>query len=460
MSLDPTIPPPGVDDGARPAPGTIRDRRIAPTGVLPRRIQCWIMIGTALLIVLIILVTGHQQPTTPKQASAKPDDATPASPSLVQRFAQELAARQQQQQAAQAAESKNAPAATSPTLRAAPSSSRALDVENQRAQQVAQSLFADNVVQSRRAPAEQPSAGARAATEPVGTGSARALGPQQSDSLAALNHQYAQMEQVAGQLAAVSARAAANLGPPSASRQPLAPMTAGTQPGQMDATPKTADEPIGAGTKPTKPEHRTQEHPADGPRLTLLEGTIIETVLVNRLNGTQAGPVTCLVTTPVYSADRQHVLIPAGARVLGSSSPVQSWGDSRLAVSFHRLLMPDGHTYSLDTFHALDQVGEAGVTEDVNRHYLQLFGASIAIGGLSGLTQFGTTSGLASTSFTDEYRQAAGSSMASSAGRILDRYLNVLPTITVREGYRIKVYLTNDFELPAYATAPESGGVQ
>ena len=111
-----------------------------------------------------------------------------------------------------------------------------------------------------------------------------------------------------------------------------------------------------------RPEQVTkQERPADGPRLTVVEGTVIETVLVTRLNGTQAGPVTCLVTTPVYSADRQHVLIPAGARVLGNSSPVQTWGDSRLAVSFHRLLMPDGHTYSLDTFHALDQVGEAGV---------------------------------------------------------------------------------------------------
>jgi type IV secretion system protein VirB10 len=162
----------------------------------------------------------------------------------------------------------------------------------------------------------------------------------------------------------------------------------------------------------------------------------------------------------VYSEDRQHVLIPAGARVLGSSSPVESWGDSRLAVSFHRLLMPDGHTYSLDTYHALDQVGEAGVTENVDRHYLQLFGASVAIGAISGLAQFGTTSGLASTSFSDQYRQAAGASMASSASRVLDRYLNVLPTITIREGYRIKVYLTSDFELPVYATASASGGVR
>ena len=56
----------------------------------------------------------------------------------------------------------------------------------------------------------------------------------------------------------------------------------------------------------------------------LLEGTVIETVLLTRLDGTFAGPVTCLVTAPVYSHDRQSVVVPAGARVLGLSSPMQT----------------------------------------------------------------------------------------------------------------------------------------
>ena len=180
-------------------------------------------------------------------------------------------------------------------------------------------------------------------------------------------------------------------------------------------------------------------------------------MLLNRLDGTFAGPVECLVTTPVYSRDRQSVLIPAGARLLGAAAPVQAWGDSRLAVSFHRLVMPDGHTYTLDLFKGLDQVGETGLKDEVNRHYLQVFGAALAIGAISGLAQFGTTGGLTATSFGDEYRQAAGTSLATSSSRILDRYLNVLPTITIREGFRIKVYLTNDLALPAYAA---TGGVQ
>jgi type IV secretion system protein VirB10 len=169
--------------------------------------------------------------------------------------------------------------------------------------------------------------------------------------------------------------------------------------------------------------------------------------------------VTCLVTTPVYSQDRQRIVIPAGARVLGSAAPVQSWGDARLAVSFHRLVMPDGQTITLDQFKGLDQIGDTGLKDQVNRHYLQVFGTSVAIGALSGLAQYGTTAGFAPSSFENEYRQAAGASLAASAGRVLDRYLNVLPTITIREGYRIKVYLTGDLDIPP-STPGAAGGVQ
>src|SRR5438046_9978041 len=77
----------------------------------------------------------------------------------------------------------------------------------------------------------------------------------------------------------------------------------------------------------------------------ILEGTVIETVLTNRLDGGVAAPVNCLVTTPVYSHDGQVVLIPAGSRVLGKTTPVQGFGDTRLAVAFHPLALPNGRPY-------------------------------------------------------------------------------------------------------------------
>ena len=101
----------------------------------------------------------------------------------------------------------------------------------------------------------------------------------------------------------------------------------------------------------------------------LFEGTIIETVLTNRLDGTFSGPVNCLVSYDVYSHDHDHILIPSGSRVLGDVHPVDSSGQSRLAVTFHRLVMPDGFTVNLDQFRGLDQVGETGLRDQVNHHY-------------------------------------------------------------------------------------------
>ena len=97
-------------------------------------------------------------------------------------------------------------------------------------------------------------------------------------------------------------------------------------------------------------------------------------MLTNRLDGASAAPVNCLVTNPVYSHSGQHVLIPAGARVLGETKPVQAFGETRLAVAFHRLLMPDGRTYRLDQFLGLNQIGDAGLRDKVNQHYWSTFG--------------------------------------------------------------------------------------
>ena len=187
----------------------------------------------------------------------------------------------------------------------------------------------------------------------------------------------------------------------------------------------------------------------------LLEGTIIDTVLTNRLDGDTASPVNCLVTNPVYSHSGQHVLIPAGSRVLGETKPVRSVGESRLAVAFHRLAFPDGRTVSLDQFGGLNQVGDAALRDQVNQHYWATFGAASAIGLISGLGQYlGTVGfGQGADDRTIVIAGGFGNATAEATAQVMNRFLNRLPTITIREGHRVKVYLTSDLELPRYSEA-------
>ena len=162
-----------------------------------------------------------------------------------------------------------------------------------------------------------------------------------------------------------------------------------------------------------------------------------------------------LSRTPVYSHGGEHILIPAGARILGETRPVQALGETRLAVAFHRLLMPDGSTLRLDQFLGLNQIGDAGLRDKVNHHYWSTFGAAAAVGLISGLAQWIGTAGVAGGSGDRTVIIAGGVADGASQAslQVMSRFLNRLPTITIREGHRVKVYLTSDLHLPAYGEA-------
>jgi type IV secretion system protein VirB10 len=219
-----------------------------------------------------------------------------------------------------------------------------------------------------------------------------------------------------------------------------------------------AVEPSSSAGKEGEPESpkgpRTQAqfselNKSEGKNYRVFEGTLIETVLTNRLNGDFAGPINCMVTTNLYSHDGEQLLVPQGSRVLGEVKRVTTFGQERLAVVFHRLIMPDGYSVSLDRFKGLNQIGETGLRDQINHHYLQIFGVSLAVGAIAGLAQADTRAG-AFQSSTDAYRQGVADSLSQSSLRILDRYLNVLPTLTIREGHRVKIYLSDDLLMPAY----------
>ena len=176
----------------------------------------------------------------------------------------------------------------------------------------------------------------------------------------------------------------------------------------------------------------------------IYEGSFLEAVLVTQLSGDFPGPVLAQVSVPFYSRDRQQVLIPRGARLVGTAQQVTSRDQGRLAVGFHRLIFPDGRWITLP-FLGLNQLGESGLKDRINRHYLSLFAATGAVGVLSGLTLQGADpyrGGVAG------FRAGAGQGLGQAAMRIMDRFLNRLPTITIRAGHRLRIWFTSDVLIP------------
>jgi type IV secretion system protein TrbI len=400
---------------------TVQNKAPKPPGLLPKNVQSWLLIGLAVLMVLIMWLTGGKK--LPAPAGAMPHAPAVLPPLEVneakivelQKRIEELQREQVVAQNAfvQQSRSPMLGAEQQPVPAAYPNSSErpgdAIQAERKRRYYL--SLFASNVALSYRK--GQPSLQAR--EEPGITSSAVA------DASAA---QFAEL---------------------------LKPLSPPVLPTTVAAAPKSSQE------ETKKEDIRSPIATPAGPPATavgktyvLFEGTVLESALINRLDGQLAGPVECLLTTDVYSHDRQHLLIPGGTKLLGETRKVEVFGQTRLAVLFHRLVMPDGFSASLDRFQGLNQIGDAGLRDQVNNHYLRIFGASLAIGAISAVAE-GGTSGALTASGADLMRQGFAQSTAQSSAQILDKFLNVLPTITIREGHRVKVYLSGDLALPDYA---------
>ena len=419
-----------VDNAQPTTDGTtpVTDRRPTPQGVLPRRMQMWLMLGLAFGILAIIVLTGQTAPAERPVGAAPTGQPLAMSADRLRDYQDRLRViddRARQEPVTQ-------PLLANPSQRvmydgAAAATATPDPLESERKRREYESLFASNVVMSRR-PGAQQMMNSPAPSRPVGAGPLNDMPapPSLDDVAAAVMRASARYAPQATPDGAVNPSAGAG-----EDRSSNGPATGGRT---MNTTPVSTG-PITS----TGPLHR------------ILEGTVIETVLTNRLDGGVAAPVNCLVSTPMYSHDGRYVLIPAGARVLGETKPVQGFGDKRLAVAFDRLVFPDGRTYRLDSFMGLNDIGDAGLRDQVNNHYRSTFGASAAIGLLSGfaqsLTSFGFNRGNAGTVVI---AGNVGDATAQATAQSMNRFLNRLPTVTIREGHRVKVYLTNDLELPAY----------
>lgn len=450
-------------------PNRIEDKALKPKGVIPKNTQSLVIMGVAVLMIVIMWLTGGKKAATTTNPTTNPvPPVTPTDTSQLRQFKQRIQAEQQAatkdqghyswpgaensaQQGAVSHTGRESEAGFTQTEEHQPAPPAEVSYPDQAPIPSPQSnptkadltrreylsLFAPNVALTYRKGAAAQKLGA----SPLASSGGTAL--PNSGEIGQPSSPNAEAE------ALRDAQALAAMGPPPewglpANRQPQPTLT---QP------PALAAQPSGALPK-AKTDNPNVAVPGEfnsstGTNHVLFEGTIIPTVLMNRLNGSFSGPVNCLITENIYSHDREHVLIPAGTKVLGEAQKVSAFGQERLAVFFHRLLMPDGYSVSLDRFKGLDQEGATALHDKVNNHYVRIFGASLAVGILGGIGETGTGN-IYTQSALDRARAGFGESMAESGERILDRFLNIMPTITIREGTRVNVYLSNDLLLPDY----------
>lgn len=386
----------------------LRDKRILPEGVVPKQAQGYVVAGVAVLILMAVMFSkNHARPAAKETVPPPMATSTDVNQQKIHELEQDLSAEQRQS-----------------ALQAQAQNQNGLPMEGGAA----------------AVPGTQPP-GAASSAQPLSPVTAQPTQPPRdpiADAEKALEFKARFASNLVSPVDAAShpSTESGAIDTDAAARSASLPRSPATQPSSADAS----------GNKRAPEVNLNRAH---GQPYVLFEGTTIDTALVNRLDGEFVGSVKVMVTNPIYSRDRQHVLIPEGTFILGNAQKVSGFGQKRLAVAFHRMIMPDGYDVDLDQFRGLDQAGETGLKDQVNNHYLQIFGASIALGIIAGAAEATTDSGYEENG-SSMYRQGMASSLATSGANVLDKFINIPPTITIREGHRIKIYLTQDMLLPAY----------
>jgi type IV secretion system protein VirB10 len=179
---------------------------------------------------------------------------------------------------------------------------------------------------------------------------------------------------------------------------------------------------------------------------TLSAGTIIPAGLITGLNSDLPGIVIAQVTQNVRdSATGKAVLIPQGARLIGSYDSKADYGQRRALLVWKRIVFPDASSIRLDDMPASDQSGAAGVADRVDFHGRRLV-EGIA---LSTLLAVGTELGIGGEddSLLGAARRSAQRSSARAGEQLTERNLDIRPTVTVRPGWPVNALLHQDLVL-------------
>ncbi len=180
----------------------------------------------------------------------------------------------------------------------------------------------------------------------------------------------------------------------------------------------------------------------------LQTGFVIPATLISGINSSLPGQIMAQVSQNIYDSPvGQWRLIPQGSRLVGTYSSEVEFGQARVLVAWQRIIFPDGKTMDIGAMPGADGLGQAGFNDQVNNHYARIFGSALIMSAvIAGAAYSQRDSGGAFG------RQNAGSIMSQSLGQqlgrvtasLINRNINIAPTLEIRPGYRFNVVVTKD----------------
>lgn len=182
----------------------------------------------------------------------------------------------------------------------------------------------------------------------------------------------------------------------------------------------------------------------------LWDGTIISGALVTAINTDNPGVVIARVTENVYSSqDHSYLLIPEGSLLMATYNSSVSYGQNKVQVAWNLLIRPDNYRVQLGNMNGVNAQGASGYKGSVSNHPFETLKA-LGMVAVYSILQTEVTNDI--NSQKNEYLQNAMTDVYAESSKLgnkmVDRALDIKPTIKIKEGTEIKLITNVPMELP------------
>ncbi len=180
----------------------------------------------------------------------------------------------------------------------------------------------------------------------------------------------------------------------------------------------------------------------------LKAGTVIPAIMVGGINSDLPGQILAQVRENVYdTATGRHILIPQGAKLVGTYDNAITTGQERVLVAWTRIIYPDASSLDLGKMPGADSAGLAGLKDRVDNHFWKAFGNALLMSVFSAGVQISQGGGASSTNGMNAQQSIAaglGQQLGQLGQEMARRNVKVQPTIEIRPGLHFTVMATRD----------------
>lgn len=181
----------------------------------------------------------------------------------------------------------------------------------------------------------------------------------------------------------------------------------------------------------------------------LRTGFIIPGTLISGMNSELPGNIIAQVSQNVYdTATGKYLLIPQGSRLNGTYNSDVVFGQARIMVAWHRIIFPDGKTLDLGSMPGTDSAGYTGLTDRINNHYLRIFGSAVLLSGVTAGISYSQDNHNDDKSMSGAMSEALGQQLGQTTMQLINKNMNIAPTLEIRQGYRFNIIVAKDIVFP------------